>query len=386
MANTLPSPSMNLQIPVVGGEPGPLWATDINNCLTIIDGHNHTAGYGVPVPSAGLNINADLSFGNNNLINSRSIRFQPQPAVLIGANDLGCLYETGVDLYYNDGLGNNIRITQSGGVAGTSGSISGLTSPASASYVSADSSFVWQSAASTPANMDGASFIFRNLVANSFGLTLSPPNAMAADYTITLPTLPTQQNIVTMDSSGNMGAVWNVDNSSITVSANNLQVATNGITTAKIADGNVTRAKLSAVGQITSASSGGVNIPAGGGYIQVLTLTITTTGRPVMVMIQPDGASSAGSNPAQILFNFLGVSSVGGRVAIARDGASTPYISEKNYANQVSGSSVLMTFDASSSFLDSPSAGTHTYTVYAVNANSSTFMTFFNYKLVAYEL
>lgn len=224
MPNVISSASMLLPIPIVGTEPGPQYATDINSCLTIIDGHNHTPGLGVQVPTAGLNINADLSFGSNNAYNLRSVRFSPQGSPLALADDLGCLYESGVDLYYNDGLGNQIRITQSGGVAGTPGSIANLVPPASASYVSLSSTFVWQSAANTPANMDAASYIFRNLTANSNGLTLEPPAAMGADYTITLPALPASQKFLSLDATGNMAAVWSVDGTSIIISSNQLSV------------------------------------------------------------------------------------------------------------------------------------------------------------------
>src|ERR1019366_3423880 len=199
------SPNMNLVLPGVGQTLGPQYATDLNNSLTIIDGHNHTAGYGVPIPSSGLNINADLLMNNNNLIGIKSLRMQPQ-IVLNGPSDLSALFVNGVDLYYNDGIGNHVRITQSGGVAGSPGSISNLTSPASATYVAGSQTFVWQSAANTPANLDAASITFRNLVANSFGLTLNPPNAMAADSSITLPVIPSSQKIMTLDASGNIAA------------------------------------------------------------------------------------------------------------------------------------------------------------------------------------
>jgi len=50
------SPNMNLPIPGVGQTLGPTWATDLNNSLTLVDQHNHTAGYGVPIPPAGLKV------------------------------------------------------------------------------------------------------------------------------------------------------------------------------------------------------------------------------------------------------------------------------------------------------------------------------------------
>ena len=80
MSNTTISPNMGLPVPVVGTDPGPDWANNINACLSVIDQHNHTSGQGVPIPSAGLNINSDLPFNNNNGISYRSVRFFSQGA------------------------------------------------------------------------------------------------------------------------------------------------------------------------------------------------------------------------------------------------------------------------------------------------------------------
>lgn len=206
MANTVTSPNMNLPVPVVGVDPGPQYGLDINACLAIIDQHNHAPGAGVPITPSGLSITSDLTMMGNNLTTIRSLRFTPQGSPLSLPADIGCLYESGIDLYYNDGAGTVIRITQNSGVAGTPGSISGLLPPASASYVGASSTFIWQSDVNTSADMDFGSAILRNPVANSFGLTLAPPTAMGSNTTITLPTLPASNSVVIMDSSGNQTA------------------------------------------------------------------------------------------------------------------------------------------------------------------------------------
>lgn len=205
MANDTTSPNMGLTVPTVGVDPGPDWASSINADLSVIDGHNHSPGSGVQVNPTGLDINSDLPFGGNNATLLRSVRFSPQASPLALTTDIGCIYESGVDLFYNDGNGNQVRITQNGSVAGSTGSISGLTPPASASYVSLSQTFVWQSGVNTPANTDTASVILRNLTANSKGLTLSPPNAMSSNYSIVLPSLPAATSLLNIDSSGNMG-------------------------------------------------------------------------------------------------------------------------------------------------------------------------------------
>jgi microcystin-dependent protein len=207
MANYIPSAYMSMPVPVVGTDPGPDYATNINSCLTIVDSHDHSAGTGKQIQPDGLNITSDLTIQNNNLTNVRSVRFQPQATPLSTAFDLGCLYESGVDLFYNDGAGRQIQITQAGSIKGAPGTISGLPSgTASASYNALAQTFVFQSATSTSANIDGGSIILRDVLSGSPGLTLNPPAAMGSDYAINLPSLPVSTSFVTMDVSGNLVA------------------------------------------------------------------------------------------------------------------------------------------------------------------------------------
>lgn len=249
MPDTTMSPNMNLIIPTVSVDPGPDWALNINASLSIIDQHNHAPGSGVPVTQAGISLSASgapfdsLSFASTNAYALRSVRFTAQSAALALVTDIGCLYEAGVDLYYNDGSGNQIRLTQGGSIVGTAGSISGLPSgTASASY--SGGTFVWQSATNTAANMDAGSYILRNSTASSKGLTLQPPNAMAADYSLTLPSLPASTLIMRLDSSGNMSAALGVDNSTIEIASNTLRVPTSGITATQLAPNSVTTSKI----------------------------------------------------------------------------------------------------------------------------------------------
>lgn len=104
MANTIPSPNMSLPVPVVGTQTGPQYAININACLAILDAHTHTPGSGAPITTAALNINADLSMGGNNLTLVKSVRFLTQSTTLVDPSDLGCIYEVGDDLYFNNNL------------------------------------------------------------------------------------------------------------------------------------------------------------------------------------------------------------------------------------------------------------------------------------------
>lgn len=237
MATTNPTPNMNLPVPVVGEDSGPDWANNLNACMTVIDGHNHSAGSGVPINPGGININSDFSMNSNDVIQARSLRMNSQSSPLSDPDDLDCVYVSNGDLFYNDSDSNQIQITQNGAVAGTPGSIANLVSPASASYVSANQTFVWQSDSNTPANMDSGSITVRNIESGSNGVTLSPPASLPSNYSITLPPLPNSQKFMTLDNAGNMAAPWFVDNSTIEVSSNIVQVKAGGITQTQVAPG-----------------------------------------------------------------------------------------------------------------------------------------------------
>jgi microcystin-dependent protein len=203
------SPDMNLPIPQVGNENGPQYAIDVNNCFNIVDAHNHTPGSGVQITPPAMDISSDLTFQDNRATLLYSLTFTSQTAPLPAVTpDLNALYVSQNDLYFNDGVGNQIRITQNGGIIGSPGTITGLTAPASASYVSANSTFVWQSNVNTPAGMDGGPVTIRNITANSYGTTIFANSGIGADYDITLAAAPPSvPSFVTMDSSGNIGYI-----------------------------------------------------------------------------------------------------------------------------------------------------------------------------------
>lgn len=275
------TPNMSLNVPVVGNEPGPLYATDVNNSLVLIDAHSHVAGQGVLITPAALNINADLTFQNNNAINLRSSRYTSQVSPLALPADIGCIYVSGVDLYYNDVSGNQIRITQSGSVAGASGTITGLPSgTASASY--AAGTFTFQSATATSANIDGGSFVLRNATPSSFGLTLQPPNAMTSNYTVTLPAPNNlgSTGVLIYDTSQNIGFVTydQVGQNMTSVGADAIQASTTRPVGSPAGLGGI--AVSPSCGNFISNSSSFANIG--------VSATITTSGRPVKLGLQSD--------------------------------------------------------------------------------------------------
>jgi microcystin-dependent protein len=195
------SPNMNLIIPIVGVEPGPIYASDINNSLTIIDSHNHTNGNGVLITPAAININANLTMAGNSLTNILSLQMTPQTTAPTSSDTIYTASDG--NLYYIDGSSNTVKITSGGAVNATSSGISSGT--ATAQFVSG--TLVVDSNTNTPADIQAGSIALGNTVSGSNFLTLSPPNSLSSNYTITLPQIPAAQSALEIDTSGNITTV-----------------------------------------------------------------------------------------------------------------------------------------------------------------------------------
>lgn len=413
--STSNTPNMNLILPGVASEPGPDYAQEINNDLQTLDAHDHSPGKGTTVPTSGLNINATLTFNNNFATGLAGLTLVAQGSTPVNST----VYRSGVDLYFVDGLGHNIPITANGSVAGATGNIANLASPASATYVSVSSTFVWQSNTSIAAHMDCGSVIMRNLSPNStYALTLQPPSGLSSNYAITLPFLPASAKVMSINSSGTVatGVAGTVDStdlatdSVITVKIADLNVtaakiADLTITTAKIADLNVTSAKIDdlaistakladnavvstkilnaavvtsklADSAVTPVKMAAYNLAASvscgtfagaTGQVTSLSLTITVSGlRPVYIALQPDATTT----PSYIVSNATALGQ--GQLFITRDGG------------QVWTIDTFVGSNPQLSFIDTPSAGLRTYTARVTGAGAIT--TVNHMLLIAYEL
>lgn len=243
------SPNMGLPIPGVGTTSGPDYATDVNSSLTIIDQHNHSNGSGVQITPSGININAALTYNNNFAIGLSGLTLLAQLST--PANNT--IYESGVDLYYVDGNGNNIQLTKAGSPNAGTGNIQGLPSTpsggAGVSWVNSSSTFrFFADNGTSQANLDAASIAIRypGSYPTPTGnyIQLQAPSSLASGYPLILPAIPASQKIMTLDNSGIISAPYVVDNSTIEISANTIQVKDLGITTAKLANGAVVDAKI----------------------------------------------------------------------------------------------------------------------------------------------
>ncbi len=290
MADITVSPNMSLPVPTVSTDFGPDWATNLVACLSSIDSHNHTSGQGVAIPPSGLNINASLPMGNNSLTNTKAVIFTTQASFATNQS----VYVSGVDLYYNDGSGNVVRITQSGSVSGSTGTITGLPSgTASASYQSVGGTFQFQSATNTPANISGATLLISEQTTSPNFISIKSPTSLAAAYNFTLPAaLPAATKFMTLSSAGAVGAtiaypLTGSDIASATITGSNIAAGT-------ITASNITNATITGTQIASNVSLAGNGVKAGSQYV----ITSSVNGSAAMTILRArfdsDGSSSGG--------------------------------------------------------------------------------------------
>lgn len=334
------TPKMGLIQPTINVDSGLSWEQAVNTNSTTIDQHNHSLGSGAQIDASGISLTKSLPFNNNSATSLQSVVFQPQTSL----STLLAVYTVGNDLYFNDGASNVIRITSGGTVNATSSGISSGT--ATASFVA--SVLVVNSASNTPANIQVGSVLLGNTTSGSKFLTLSPPNAMGSNYSLTLPTIPASQSFLTLDGSGNFGAPYSINQ-------------------------GLLRSNLPPVGQQISGSSGAF-FTTSTSYVPVtnLSVTITTSGRPIMVFCTGDG-TDGGTNFGNCLF---ATSKFG--YAILKRGTGIIMQQVIPAGASIAGTALFL--------LDPQSAGTYTYSVWVATNTSGGALWANQVALVAYEL
>jgi hypothetical protein len=361
------TPYMALTLPVVSATLGPEWASELNAALALIDSHDHSSGKGTPVRSNGIYLDSDLDCHNINLKTLRSSRYTAQGSPLSGVSDVCCIYFSGADLYANDAVGNQVQITSGGGVAGSPGSISGLVSPASVVYTPASTIFNFYSASTVRASLACGPLTIAEAVASGKGVTISVPTALAANYALELPAaLPASTKFMTLSAAGLIGVGPDV---------------ASGIDTANLADGAVTPSKKAALGQQVSASCGLFTTTSLTDVdVTNLTVTITTTGRPILIALIADGTG----NGAEFSAYAGSGSSVAANLHLVRDSTE---IAQWNLSlgTGISGAPGIYS-PITPLHIDVISAGTYTYKIQTDSDTSGGTVRVYNYKLIAFEL
>jgi hypothetical protein len=120
----MPTTNMSLNEPSVGTTAGPTWATEVNENFTTIDQHDHTSGKGVQLTPSALNINSDLEFNGNAAIELKRLTIDSSAT---GSGTNYSVYQSGGNLYWYNGSGQEVQITNGANVKTTGGSIDGMS-------------------------------------------------------------------------------------------------------------------------------------------------------------------------------------------------------------------------------------------------------------------
>lgn len=164
------------------------------------------------------------------------------------------------------------------------------------------------------------------------------------------------------------------------------KLSANAVTTSKITDLNVTRAKQAAVGQQLSSSTASFSTTSAV-FVDVTnaTITITTTGRPVIIMLVPDGSTV---NPASIAATAPNAAKDLGQVRFAmfRDATQIGYWFLDIRSDSTTDANLVRLPPSAIMMIDPAGAGTYVYKIQAASNDGASFADVSNCKLVAYEL
>lgn len=367
------TPNMSLTLPGVGTQAGPQYASDVNNSLSVVDAHNHTTNNGVAIPTAGINIDGDLPFNTFGASDLQRLSLDTQITPLSGVTYPTSLYASGVDLYYNDGSGNQIQITSSGQVNTATGNITGLVAPATASYLSGPQKFLWQanSGTSLPASMDAGSVIIREQVAAGFGITVAAPAGLASGYTLTLPAaapLTTNALLLTNTSGVTSFLSKGAANTVLRMDSGGSNLEYSAVDTDNITDEAVTQPKLEPkAAQPTSGSGGFATSSTVAVDVSGTAITTSFTGnRPIRAFLSNSGTGVSGVsvNIAPISPVFVN-EAVFADLYILQDGVGVYNTRFGGNITTVGTNPGFMIFPNSSfqTMIPAPSPGAHTYKV-----------------------
>lgn len=385
------SPNMGLVVPGVGTTIGPDWANDLNASLGIIDAHDHTPGNGVQIPPGGIDINTSLPFNGNMATSLGAGVFTVQ-----GSNPacLDCVFSKGVDLYYIDGNGNAIQLTKSGGPNAGTGNISGLpstpTGGAGVAWQNSQGTFQFtQDSGSAGGNADIGTLILR--YAGSYPtpsgnfIAIEAPTSLATGYSFTLPNnTPGANGSMLTSSTSGVISYTTPDGVGTAMTSTGANAVANSRTRA-------TGTSVGAGGVAVSADSGTYVLTSTPTAVPNLSVTITTTGRPVHVGLISSGNISLDSVIQVVVSGSLS-SGITAHMDLYR---GSTFLSGQDFGNSfIVGSGAGGFFQIQNTpvstvnHVDVIAAGTYTYTLksYYSDISGSAGASLISAELVAYEL
>lgn len=238
----MPTTYMGLELPTEDGS-SDLWDSLLNDALEVVDAHDHSNGKGVTVKTAGLEINADLTFGGYAATALKAAAFSAVATSAVSALSKALFVNSAdSELYWRTSGGVNVKLT-----AGTSlntALIGGFTGDygagaEEAEFTSASGIFDFRVGATERAYIDCSDIrLFQKSAGITNAVKLKSPAALAASYTLTFPdALPGSTSMLMVSSTGAITATRNPTLDDITcddITADDIGcdslVATTGVT------------------------------------------------------------------------------------------------------------------------------------------------------------
>lgn len=234
-------PNMGLVLPTRGSSGSGHWADTLDQNLSRLDNHDHSADSGARVPTAGISINADLSF-NSAWAATALNRVTFSSVAPVAANKSLFVSSTDDELYWRSAAGANVKVTDASSlnVAAFTGGFGGdyTAVSAEAAYDDANLRYTFkQGGGLLWARMaSGEVRILETSSSESVYVGLAAPAALAGSFTLTLPlVLPGTTTPLQLTSAGvitTSDTFANAVTFSSTATATGLITATAGATAA----------------------------------------------------------------------------------------------------------------------------------------------------------
>ena len=204
-------PNMGLTLPERGAAGSGEWHDTMDANYALEDAHDHTTGKGARVPTAGININADLTFGGVYApINLHRITFS-SVAALSSNNKSLFVSSADNELYWRSNVGTNVKLTNGAAlnVAAFTGGIGGDYAAVGAAVAYDDAADRYTFKQQSPGNWArlacGPVRLFEFNTTESVYVEMAAPAALGASYTVTWPTaLPASEQPVSVGSTGQL--------------------------------------------------------------------------------------------------------------------------------------------------------------------------------------
>ena len=136
--------NMSLNEPSVGVTAGPTWATETNANWELLDAHDHTSGKGVQLTPSALNINADMEFNQNSATELKNAVLDNDIHASSSGDTNYSVYSYGANLYWRNGSGTAVQITNGASLNSTGGAITSPTTNSQVLFSSSGNSYTFK--------------------------------------------------------------------------------------------------------------------------------------------------------------------------------------------------------------------------------------------------